>query len=259
MLRRVRRQLTFVIIGGGPTGVEMAGAVAETARHTLRGEFRRIDPAQARIFLIEGSDRVLNAFPPKLSARAQTHLEQLGVIVRLINLVSVFRPDGVTFRCGEQNEEIAAATLVWAAGVRASPLGKVLADAACIQPDRQGRGARRTRSLAARASRGVRDWRPGPCQTAGRRDAYATECGSGPGVAGACSRGDAGGALRCEAHPPPSLRRHAAAVSLSRPRLDGHDRPCQEPWRWLAPLRFSGLFAWLMWLFIHLMYIVEFR
>ena len=81
MPTEVRRQLTFVVIGGGPTGVEMAGAVAEMARHTLRGEFRRIDPADARIFLIEGGDRVLNAFPPKLSARAQTQLEQLGVVV----------------------------------------------------------------------------------------------------------------------------------------------------------------------------------
>ena len=74
----VRRQLTFVVIGGGPTGVEMAGAVAETARHTLRGQFRRIDPAAARILLIEGSDRVLNAFPPRLSARRRPNWSSLG-------------------------------------------------------------------------------------------------------------------------------------------------------------------------------------
>ncbi|MGA2256504.1 MAG: NAD(P)/FAD-dependent oxidoreductase, partial [Thermoguttaceae bacterium] len=136
---QVGRQLTFVVIGGGPTGVEMAGAVAEMAKHTLRGEFRWIDPARARIFLIEGGDRVLNAFPTSISDRATTQLEQLGVILRLKTLVTDVRPDGVTIRCGEQTEEIAAATLIWAAGVRASPLGKVLAGAAGVQPDRQGR------------------------------------------------------------------------------------------------------------------------
>ena len=136
---KIRRLLTFVIVGGGPTGVEMAGAVAEVARHTLRGEFRHIDPSQARVFLIEGGDRVLPAFGSKLSLRARVQLEQLGVIVRLNTLVTDVRQQGVMIRVGDHTEEIQAATLVWAAGVRASPLGKALAEAAGIQLDRQGR------------------------------------------------------------------------------------------------------------------------
>ena len=76
----VRQQLTFVIIGGGPTGVEMAGAVAEMARHTLRGEFRGINPSDARIYLIEGSERVLNAFPPKVSARCRPNWSSLELL-----------------------------------------------------------------------------------------------------------------------------------------------------------------------------------
>ena len=134
----VRQQLTFVIIGGGPTGVEMAGAVAEMARHTLRGEFRGINPSDARIYLIEGSERV-----ERLSAKGfrpgQAQLEQLGVTVRLNTLVTDVRSNGVTIRRDEHSEEIVAATSIWAAGVRASSLGKVLADAAGLEPDRQGR------------------------------------------------------------------------------------------------------------------------
>ena len=138
---KVRRLLTFVIVGGGPTGVEMAGAVAETARHTLRGEFRHIDPSQARVFLLEGGERVLAAFGPRLSERARAQLEQLGVIVRVGSLVTAVSDSGVTVKTGERTDQIEAATLVWAAGVRASPLGKALADAAGIETDRQGRVA----------------------------------------------------------------------------------------------------------------------
>ncbi len=212
---QVRRQLTFVIIGGGPTGVEMAGAVAEMARHTLRGEFRRIDPTQARIFLIEGSDRVLNAFPPKLSARARTQLEQLGVILRLKTLVTDVRSDGVTIRCGEQTAEIAAATLIWAAGVRASPLGKVLADAAGIQPDQQGR-----------VPVGPDLSLPGHPEVFVIGDlAHALTFPSCSAAAGTGTGSDAGGALRGKTHPSPPPWRQAVAVPLSRLRHHGHDRP----------------------------------
>jgi NADH:quinone reductase (non-electrogenic) len=123
--------LTFVVVGGGPTGVEMAGTLAEIARHTLRGEFRRIDPARAQVILVEGTDRVLPPYPPDLSASARRQLEELGVRVRTGAMVTGV--DGFGVRLGA--ETIAARTVVWAAGVAASPLGRTIGAAV----DRAGR------------------------------------------------------------------------------------------------------------------------
>ncbi|HTD90741.1 MAG TPA: NAD(P)/FAD-dependent oxidoreductase [Burkholderiales bacterium] len=123
--------LTFVVIGGGATGVELAGAFAEIARHTLRGEFRRIDPRNARIVLIEGTDRVLPTYPPSLSERARLQLERLGVTVWLGRRVSNIDAAGVQL----DDERVAARTMVWAAGVAASPLGAQLG----VPMDRAGR------------------------------------------------------------------------------------------------------------------------
>jgi NADH dehydrogenase FAD-containing subunit len=112
-----RRFLTFVVIGGGPTGVEMAGAIAELARVALRRDFRNIDPREAGIVLIEAGGSVLPAFPPVLSAAAHRSLERLGVEVRLGTPVTHCDSEGVTV--GE--DRLAAATVIWAAGVAASP------------------------------------------------------------------------------------------------------------------------------------------
>jgi NADH:quinone reductase (non-electrogenic) len=114
--------LTFVVIGGGATGVELAGTFAEIARHTLRGEFRRIDPHSARIMLVEGTDRVLPAYPPDLSRKAQLQLERLGVTVWSGRMVTGVDADGVSLGM----ERISAKTVIWAAGVAASPLGASL-------------------------------------------------------------------------------------------------------------------------------------
>jgi NADH dehydrogenase len=114
--------LTFVVIGGGPTGVELAGELAEIARHTLRGEFRRIDPHSARIVLAEGTDRILAAYPPDLSKKAQIQLERLGVTTWVGRMVTGVDADGVSLG----DERISAKTVVWAAGVAASPLGRSL-------------------------------------------------------------------------------------------------------------------------------------
>ena len=114
--------LTFVVVGGGATGVELAGTFAEIARHTLRGEFRRIDPHSARIMLVEGTDRVLPAYPPNLSRKAQLQLERLGVTVWTGRLVTAVDANGVSLSA----ERISAKTIVWAAGVAASPLGAAL-------------------------------------------------------------------------------------------------------------------------------------
>jgi NADH dehydrogenase len=128
---RRRALLTFVVIGAGPTGVEMAGAVAEISRHTLPAEFRAIDPAQARIILIEGASRVLPTFDERLSAKAQVQLGELGVEVRTGSVVTRIDSNGVDI--GE--ERIAARTVIWGAGV--APRG--LAESLGVPRDRAGR------------------------------------------------------------------------------------------------------------------------
>jgi len=132
--------MTFVVVGGGPTGVEMAGSIAELSRLTLRMNFRAIDPASARVILIENSDRVLQAFPEKLSQKALESLQSLGVEPWLGGRVTDITPDSVKVDRNGQHLEIATETVVWAAGVKASPLGKLLADASGgIELDRGGR------------------------------------------------------------------------------------------------------------------------
>jgi NADH dehydrogenase len=117
-----RAWLNFVIVGGGPTGVELAGAIAEIRRHTVAHDFRAIDPREARIVLVEAGPRVLSAYPPDLSASAERALRALGVEVRTNTLVTSVSPDAV--RVGE--EVIPTRTALWAAGVAASPLGRSL-------------------------------------------------------------------------------------------------------------------------------------
>ncbi len=123
--------LSFAVVGGGPTGVELAGTLAEIARHTLRREFRKIDPSHARVRLIEAGPRVLASFPESLSAKAQRQLEKLGVEVVTGTPVSAI--DGRGFTLGEQF--VPARTVLWAAGVAASPLGALLG----VERDRAGR------------------------------------------------------------------------------------------------------------------------
>jgi NADH dehydrogenase len=136
-----RAWLNFVIVGGGPTGVELAGALGEIARDTLRHDFRHINPAEAQILLIEGESRLLPSFPPDLSAKAERQLIELGVRTRTSARVTNIDPEGVTLHTENpsQNCHIAAKTVLWAAGVRASRLGKVLADRAGATLDRAGR------------------------------------------------------------------------------------------------------------------------
>ena len=142
--------LTSIVIGAGPTGVEMAGTLVEIARHTLKREFRRIRPEQARVLLLEGGPRVLGAFEPGLSAKAQTQLTRLGVEVRLNTRVIGIDANGVTVSFDApdaqgvltaQTQTIPSATVVWAAGVQASPLAALLAKATGAALDRAGRVA----------------------------------------------------------------------------------------------------------------------
>jgi NADH:ubiquinone reductase (H+-translocating) len=134
-----RALMTFVIVGGGPTGVELAGTLGELAHGTLKHDFRAIDPADAQIFVLEGGERILSAFPPDLSAKAEAALGRLGVTVRTGTLVTDIHDNTVTMRRGESTESLQAHTILWTAGVKSSPLGEALAKRAGVELDRAGR------------------------------------------------------------------------------------------------------------------------
>jgi len=131
--------LTFAIVGGGPTGVELAGAIAEIAHSSLQGDFRRIDTSHAKILLIEGMDRVLPPYVPTLSEKAAESLSNLGVTILTKTMVTDITDTTVTVRQGEEVKQIAARTILWAAGVKASKMGQILAQQTGAQLDRVGR------------------------------------------------------------------------------------------------------------------------
>jgi NADH:ubiquinone reductase (H+-translocating) len=138
--RLSREWLTFVVVGGGPTGVEMAGQIAELGHDALRRDFRRVDTDQTRVLLVEASDRLLPAFPPSLSAAARRSLEQLGVTPLIGHTVVGVDGTGVSIRTPDgATERIGARTAVWAAGVAASDLAGELAHGAQLDTDRAGR------------------------------------------------------------------------------------------------------------------------
>jgi NADH:ubiquinone reductase (H+-translocating) len=134
-----RALMTFVIVGGGPTGVELAGTLGELAHVTLRDDFRAIEPSQATILLLEGAERILGAFPPDLSAQAETALMRLGVTVRTRTLVTDLCDSTVTMRSGASTERLQTGTILWTAGVKCSALGEALATHTGAELDRAGR------------------------------------------------------------------------------------------------------------------------
>jgi NADH:quinone reductase (non-electrogenic) len=136
-----RRWLTFAVVGGGPTGCEVAGQVAELARRTLEKEFRTIDPRSAEVLLIEASGQILRSFGDGLSRKAATSLERIGVQVRTDARVTSIDGDGMDLLTPRGHERVATHTVVWAAGVQASPLARILARAADAECDRAGRVA----------------------------------------------------------------------------------------------------------------------
>ncbi|MEL7141683.1 MAG: NAD(P)/FAD-dependent oxidoreductase [Cyanobacteria bacterium J06554_3] len=131
--------LTFFIVGGGPTGVELAGALAELAFETLREDFRSINPGETKVVLLEGMDRVLPPYPGDLSVAAKKSLEKLGVEVRTSTLVTNIEGDTVTLKSGDSIEKVQAFTVLWAAGIKASPMGKAIAAQTGAELDRIGR------------------------------------------------------------------------------------------------------------------------
>jgi NADH dehydrogenase len=231
--------LTFVVVGGGPTGVEMAGAFAEIARHTFARDFRHVNPAQARVLLIEGGPRLLAAYPEELSAKAKEKLEKIGVEVRLGSLVTEIEPDAV--RIGE--EMIPARNIVWAAGIAASPLGRRLG----VPTDKMGR-------VIVEPDLSV----PGRPEVFVVGDlahyAHGTERPL-PGVAPVAMQ-QARAAAR-------NIQRTLAGEA--RERFDYQDKGSMATIGRAAAvaqvgsLKMDGLLAWLAWLFIHILYLTGFR
>jgi NADH:ubiquinone reductase (H+-translocating) len=131
--------LTFVIVGAGPTGVELSGAIAEIAQQTLKNDFRSIKPEEAKIVLLDGAPRVLMPFPETLSEKAHRSLDRLGIRVRCSTMVKHVDEGGVTIEAAGKVESIAAKTVVWAGGITASPLGKILASRTNAETDKAGR------------------------------------------------------------------------------------------------------------------------
>jgi NADH dehydrogenase len=134
-----RTWLTFAVIGAGPTGVEMAGQIVELSRRALKRNFRRIDPASAQVLLFDGGDKALATFGDELSAKGTRELERVGVQLRLQSRVTSVTPEAIVVQGPAGEERVACHTKVWSAGVQASPLGRMLAEASGAETDRAGR------------------------------------------------------------------------------------------------------------------------
>jgi NADH:ubiquinone reductase (H+-translocating) len=233
-----RAWLTFAVIGGGPTGVEMAGALGEIARHTLARQFRRIDPASARIVLIEAGPRVLPAYPEDLSERARLQLEALGVQVWTGSRVSSVSAAGVAIGA----DRLAARTVVWAAGLQGSPLARSLgtpldrAGRARVQPDLTVPGHPQAFVIGDLASI-EQDGQPVP--------------GVAPAAMqmGDHAAANVARALRGEPLAPFHYRDKGSLATIGRRRGVAM----------ISRLRLSGLVAWLAWLGIHIFFLIGFR
>jgi NADH dehydrogenase len=240
--------LTFVVVGGGPTGVELAGAVAETAHTTLRGNFRRINPASAKVLLLEAGDRILAPYPPVLSAKAAKSLANLGVTVRTGTMVTDVKPGQVAVKVGGQAEVIPTHTVLWGAGVEASPLARMLADATGAKADRAGR-------VEVTPELGL----PGHPEVfvIGDMALFLHQTGKPlPGVAQA--------AMQMGKYASDAIQRRLAGQPPAGPfhykdlgnmATIGRASAVAD----LGWLHLSGYVAWLAWLFIHLMYLIAFE
>ena len=244
---KLKEWMTFVIVGAGPTGAELAGALGEIANDTLKHDFRRINPSEAQIILVEGTDRVLPTYPPKLSEAARKMLERLNVTVRTGAMVTDVKAHSVTIKCGDQTEVIPTRTILWAAGVLASPLGLALGKRLGAKTDRAGR-------VIVDPDMTI----PGHPEifVIGDLSSFTHQTGKPlPGVA------------------QPAIQQGRYAEKVIERRLRGEKTP---PFRYfdkgnlatigrgaaVADLNFmtlAGWPAWLIWIFLHLLYIVEFQ
>jgi NADH dehydrogenase len=231
--------MTFVVVGGGPTGVELAGALADISRHTLARNFRNLDPRSSRIVLLEGGPRLLPAYPPKLSERAQRQLQRLGVEVRLGAFVEGI--DDRSVRFGDQ--QLPTRTVLWAAGLRAASLVEELG--ACS--DDQGRVMVTPQltlpaddrvfvigdAAALRQPDGA--WVPAQAPAAIQMGRYAAR---------SILRREAGKTAE-----PFRYRDRGMLATVGRSRAVGV----------IGRLTLSGLLAWVVWLVVHLLYLIGFR
>ena len=246
-----RAWMTFVVVGAGPTGVELAGALAELARYTLRHEFRHIDPAEANIVLVDAGNRILPSYTEGLSQKALRSLQRFGVEVLTRSPITDIQADLVTVAKSGGDESIPARTVLWAAGVQASPLAQGLARATGAKLDRAGR---------IEVNPGLT--LPGHANIFVIGDMAAVNNADGPlpGVAPVAQQ----------------QGRYVAKVLKARQRAEAGSSDSAAPFRYrnrgtmatigrsaavamIGRWRVSGLFAWLMWLFIHLMQLVRFE
>jgi NADH:quinone reductase (non-electrogenic) len=245
---RRRAWLNFVVVGAGPTGVEVAGQYAEIARYTLRKDFRVIDPRETKVMLIEAADRVLPPYVPKLSAKAEKALERLGVTPMLNTMVTGMDWESVTVSvAGGPAERVPARTKIWAAGVQASPLAQALAEACGAEVDRAGRitvepdltlpGHREVFVIGdmnriSDGAGGLQPW-PGVAQPAIQEGQYAAK------QIKALTRGG-----RIEK--PFRYKDKGSLATIGRYSAVADIRG----------LRFAGVLAWLTWLGIHILFLV---
>jgi NADH dehydrogenase len=243
----VAHWLTFVIVGAGPTGVELAGAIGELSRHTLKNEFRHIDSARANVLLVEGLDRVLPTFPPDLSAKAAASLARLGVTVRTGTRVTSIDRESLTLKAGGEEEVIGTRTVFWAAGVMASPLGKAVAQATGAELDRAGRvlvepdcsvkGFPELFVIGDLACHrhGFDKPLPGVAPVATQQGIYVAQL--------------VGRRLRGFSMPPFKYTDRGNMATIGRAAAVAQ----------LGTLHFSGFLAWLTWLFVHLLFLIGFQ
>lgn len=241
-LARRAAWLTFTVIGAGATGVEMAGTLAEIARHTLHGEFRRIDSRLARVVLVEGADRVLPPYPPDLSEKAHAQLTRLGVEVRTGCRVTEIDEEGVTFSTVGGNERLMSKTVIWSAGVAASPLGQSLG----VPLDRAGRVVVES-DLSIRGHPEV--------FVIGDLAAVISDGKPVPGVSPAAKQMGRTAAhnilhrIKGEKAEAFRYRDYGSLATIGR----------KSAVAMVGKVKFSGFSAWLFWLFVHIYFLIGFR
>lgn len=243
-----RAWLTFVIVGAGATGLELSGALAEIASETLRNDFRRIHPQEARILLLEGAPRVLGAYPEDLSAKAEELLKRLGVEVIKSVLVTNIDAQGVTYKRGDATESLAAHTVIWAGGVTTTPFGEKLAQRTKAETDRSGR-------IKVRPDLTI----PNCPDIFIIGDLAHAVDEKGKPLAGVAQVAMQGGAYAAK-----SIRARVEGKKSLRPFHYFNKGDMAVIGRAAAVanifgVHISGWPAWLIWLFVHLMYIVEFQ
>ena len=243
-----RAWLTFVIVGAGPTGVELAGAIAEIARQTLKNDFRSIHPEEAVIMLLDGAPRVLMPFPEDLAQKATRSLGRLGVEVKCGKMVQHVDTDGLTIKSGERTDFVAAKTVIWAGGITASPLSKILATRTKAETDKGGR-------IKVQPDLSVSNY--SDIYVAGDLASATDEQGKAlPGLAQVAMQGGAYAAesilRKVKGQPPLPPFRYFDKGSLA---VIGRAAAVAN----VFGMHLSGLLAWLVWVFIHLMYLVTFQ